>query len=134
LGFWEDPGNGGTPLNSSHQVGLWNSGGTLLASGTVLFNSPLTGNWRYLAITPVTLTAGQSYVVGSAIQSPFTDTFSRVDLPAGTVTTNSLIAVNGAVENAFAGGFSFPATTLVSIGIGLGVLVLKMSRAATSNL
>jgi hypothetical protein len=108
LGVWEDPANGTAPLTQTHQVGLWNSSGTLLASATVLTNSPLTGRWRYVSVTPVTLTAGQTYFAGSAITSPYSDTFARV---AGTVTSSPLITVGNAVANAVAAGFSFPNLT-----------------------
>src|SRR4051794_39543468 len=64
LGVWD--ASTGDPLTQSHQVGIWTAGGTLLASGTVPANGPLTGSWRYVSISPVTLTAGQSYIVGSA--------------------------------------------------------------------
>jgi hypothetical protein len=110
LGVWEDPTLGVTPLATSHQVGLWTSGGTLLASATVLTSSPFTGAWRYVPITPVTLTAGQSYTVGNEITAPFSDTFARVDVPGGTV-TSPLITVGPAVANATAGGFSIPNIT-----------------------
>jgi hypothetical protein len=106
LGFWEQ--NTGANLMQTHDVGLWSSSGTLLASGTVAVNSPVTGNWRYVTISPITLTAGQTYTVGSAITSPFTDTFSRVDVPGGTITSSPLIAVTASAVNASGGGFSFP--------------------------
>jgi hypothetical protein len=106
LGFWEQ--NTGANLTQTHQVGLWTSTGTLLASATVAVNGAVTGNWRYATISPVTLTAGQSYTVGSAITSPFTDTFSRVDVPGGTITSSPLISVTSSALNASAAGFSFP--------------------------
>ena len=109
LGVWD--ASTGDPLTQNHQVGLWDAGGNLLASGTVLTNSPLTGSWRYVTISPVTLNAGQTYFAGSAITNPYTDTFSRVDLPGGTVTTNSLITVGLATANGSGGGFSFPNIT-----------------------
>ncbi len=63
LGFWDaSPTN---PLAQNHEVGLWTSGGTLLASTTVLTNSALTGAFRYEAIAPTLLLSGQSYVLGA---------------------------------------------------------------------
>jgi len=47
------------------QVGLWTSGGVLLASTYVSNTDPLTGFWRFHSIAPVGLVAGQTYVVGS---------------------------------------------------------------------
>jgi hypothetical protein len=105
LGVWQQVTTNN--LSQTHQVGLWASDGSLLASATVAVNSPLTGNWRYVAITPVTLTAGQTYVAGSAITSPFTDTYARVN-PTGSITTNPLISIVSSGLNPSGGGFSFP--------------------------
>jgi hypothetical protein len=54
-------------LVDSYPVGLWDSGGTLLASGVVSSGtgSPLTNQFRYVGISPVTLTAGMQYAVGA---------------------------------------------------------------------
>jgi len=67
LGFEDQLLNG---LASPHQVGLWNSSGTLLASVTVQSGtgSLLIGNWRYETLpTPVKLTAGSTYIVGAQV-------------------------------------------------------------------
>ena len=69
LGFEDQLLNG---LASPHQVGLWNSSGTLLASVTVQSGtgSELIGNWRYETLpTPVTLTAGSTYIIGAQVTS-----------------------------------------------------------------
>ena len=57
LGYW-DNGRG-----SNHQVGIWNSAGTLVASTTVLGTDPIVGHFAWGAIPSVTLAAG-SYVIG----------------------------------------------------------------------
>jgi hypothetical protein len=74
LGF-EDPGADG--LQVSHQVGLWTSGGSLLASVTVPSGTGGTFNdgWRYVSITPTLLTAGMAYVLGGETTGSF-DLFS----------------------------------------------------------
>jgi hypothetical protein len=54
-----------TGLPQAQQVGLWTSGGTLLASTYVDSSGQQIGNWLFETITPVALTAGQDYVVGS---------------------------------------------------------------------
>ena len=97
------------PLVSSHQVGLWTSGGVLLAATTVQTNSPLTGSWRYAAITPVSLTSGQTYVVASDITFPFTDPYEGVPT-SGSVTTNGLVSITSVVVSAPSSGFTFPNT------------------------
>jgi hypothetical protein len=56
---------GGASYTQPQQVGLWNSSGTLLASTYVTSSDPLTNSfWRFNAITPVNLIAGQTYTVG----------------------------------------------------------------------
>ncbi len=88
LGFFDDSLNG---LADSHEVGLWNSSGTLLASATVAAGTvdPLTAQFRYVNIAPVTLAAGQTYYIGAL----FLDGNDNVVFPGtgGTVTTNPLI-------------------------------------------
>jgi hypothetical protein len=104
LGFWDS--SPGTPLGQSHQVGLWNStGSTLLGSTTVETTSPLTGAFRYEPITPVLLTAGNTYVLGAALTSPFLDVYAQF---SSMVTTAPEITFISDTRNASAGGFSFP--------------------------
>ncbi len=60
-----DAGSDG--LNVSHDVGLWDASGNLLASTTVAAGivDPLNGFYRMSAISGVSLTAGNIYYVGS---------------------------------------------------------------------
>ncbi|MFC1597333.1 PEP-CTERM sorting domain-containing protein [Planctomycetota bacterium] len=69
LGVYDYLGDG---LSSSHQVGLWNSGGTLLASGLVSAGtaSPLdapapNGYFRMVGISDTVLPIGTGYQVGA---------------------------------------------------------------------
>ena len=60
----------GFQLPTNEPVGLWDSGGNLLASTTLTTSDPVIvtpagGSWVFAAITPVALTAGDSYYVGS---------------------------------------------------------------------
>jgi hypothetical protein len=57
LGYWVD-GN-----SNNHQVGLWTSTGTLLASTTVLSTDPIVGNFQYDSIADVILAPGD-YIIG----------------------------------------------------------------------
>ncbi|TFU06263.1 PEP-CTERM sorting domain-containing protein [Polymorphobacter arshaanensis] len=57
LGYW-DNGRG-----SNHQVGIWDSAGTLLTSTTVLGTDPVVGHFVWGAIPTYTLGAGR-YVIG----------------------------------------------------------------------
>jgi hypothetical protein len=64
LGYFDLDGDG---LAWSHAVGLWDSDGALLASTTVAAGTSNTLNGLFrmaMLATPVTLTAGRSYVVG----------------------------------------------------------------------
>jgi hypothetical protein len=63
LGVFDDSLNG---LAESHAVGIWNSSGTLLTSATVAAGTvdPLFANFRYVGITPITLTPG-TYTIGA---------------------------------------------------------------------
>ena len=68
LGLWS--GNG--ILVDAHDVGLWTSGGTLLASVTIPAGNtaPLVNGYRWVALAaPISLTTGSSYVLGAAFPS-----------------------------------------------------------------
>lgn len=53
-------------LADAHQVGIWDSSGTLLTSATVDAGvvDPLLGFFRYKTITPYLLPGGQTYTIG----------------------------------------------------------------------
>jgi hypothetical protein len=85
---------GYTPgLNSSHTVGLFTSSGQLLASVTIgpgtadpIGGTPLTsmfgthlGDFRYVGITPVSLVAGQTYIIAGNVPPGSTDPFAVVN-------------------------------------------------------
>ena len=86
LGFFDFESNG---LLSSHQVGLWNSSGTLLASATVTSGSTvvastsLNGQWLFESIAPVTLNSGETYTVGAELfpggDRAFSQTLATLD-------------------------------------------------------
>ncbi len=65
LGIYDDGMDG---MVDAHAVGIWTNGGTLLAQTTVPSGTAgtLVGSYRYTALpTPITLTAGQTYVIGT---------------------------------------------------------------------
>ena len=68
LGLFDDNLNG---LAESHQIGLFNSSGTLLASTTIPAGTaaPLTNQFRYVPIPSVTLAAGATYRIGAVYTS-----------------------------------------------------------------
>jgi hypothetical protein len=57
LGYWVD----GQAIN--HQVGIWNSVGTLLTSATILGSDPIQGHFQWHAISDYTLLSG-TYRIG----------------------------------------------------------------------
>jgi len=61
---WYDPTRNG--LSTQHMVGIWNSGGTLLTSAVIPAGAAagLDGMFRFVLVTPITLTVGNGYVVG----------------------------------------------------------------------
>jgi hypothetical protein len=66
LGVWDEGANG---LVESHPVGLWTSGGALLATATVTnASTPVAstgpGQWMFTPIAPLVLAPG-SYVIGA---------------------------------------------------------------------
>ena len=64
LGVFDSDQDG---LAERHQVGLWNSGGTLLASTIVGAGTAdsLTNQFRYSTIAALALNAGQTYTIGA---------------------------------------------------------------------
>lgn len=60
---WVDALGAYAPFTGSETVTLYTSGGAPLASAVVQDTDPVTGGYHFAAITPVQLTAGQSYVV-----------------------------------------------------------------------
>jgi hypothetical protein len=65
LGIYDSGGNG---LAESHQIGIWTGDGSSLLTSTTVpagTSATLSGAYRYASITPVTLNAGQTYVIGA---------------------------------------------------------------------
>ena len=63
LGWFDEGANG---LGHSHTVGIWNPAGTLLDSVLIPagLGTPLDGQFRTIAITPIVLAPGAGYIVG----------------------------------------------------------------------
>lgn len=87
LGLWDEGPDG---LVDSHQIGLWSSGGMLLASTTIttanstpVASTSAEGNWRFTAISPLALGVG-AYVVGATYMAGQAD-FLRIDTTASTM-------------------------------------------------
>ncbi|HWQ92015.1 MAG TPA: LamG-like jellyroll fold domain-containing protein, partial [Clostridia bacterium] len=81
LGFEDADGSG---FNSAHQIALWDTNGTLLASVTVPAGTaaPLEGAWRYATLpSPVALLSGTTYFVGAEVFDGDGDGFTDSTMP-----------------------------------------------------
>ena len=69
LGFFDI---GSVGLNTFHEVGIWDGDQRLLVSATVPAGTaaPLLGEFRYVAIEPLLLQAGNAYVIGATANVP----------------------------------------------------------------
>jgi hypothetical protein len=116
LGIFDSVISGGNEngLANSHQVGLWNSAGTLLTSttigagltGTAVVSSSGRGSYRYVDVTNVVLGPG-TYYLGASYTRFETDQFlastSSVTLASGLTFNQAQISVGN--------GFAFPSET-----------------------
>jgi hypothetical protein len=96
-------------LLESHQVGLWNHCGRLVAQVTIPAGTEaaLTGNFRYVQISPTLLRAGHKYVVGAKFETSSEAINHDLFIATATFTTDPRIAN---VEGRYAfEGFVFPA-------------------------
>ena len=57
----------GVPLNLSHDVGIYTSGGTLLTSATVTNASTVFNGYLYTPVTPIVLGAGDYFIAGTTL-------------------------------------------------------------------
>ena len=62
LGFFDDGGDG---LNTDHDVAIYTGAGSLVTSGNVAAGTlaTLSGGFRWVDVSPITLNAGQLYVI-----------------------------------------------------------------------
>jgi hypothetical protein len=99
LGFYDQGQDG---IATSYQLGLWDSSQNLLATATVTPSSPLTGDFRYAAIPPVTLTS-----------SPFTIGVLLPPNPPDVWLDQATLTLGVGFTGAGTGRFSGPSGTLV---------------------
>ncbi len=154
LGVYDHNSDG---LVSSHDVGLWNSSGTLLASATVPAGTGATldSSYRFVTISAVNLSPGSIYYVGavkltSDLDEWIADPLSFATAPEITydsrrfeVFAGSLVFPDLAGSNSvgyFGGNFQFAAvpepTTWALIGVvtlGTGAYTWKKRRQAIKN-
>ncbi len=106
LGLWDI--NVADPLGESHEVGLWTSGGSLLASIVVSPNAPLTGEFRFNALpASVALVAGNTYVIG-AVYNSVADTYRTGVSSTNILTAPQITYVSGRDAIGTNGSLTFP--------------------------
>lgn len=105
LGVFQDVITNQSPLT----VGLWAQNGTLLASATVTSADPLLNQTLYQSITPVDLTAGDTYYLGA--YSATGNIFTPYEIPpGGSAITSPGIQLGAAVWAT--NGVAFPGTVV----------------------
>ena len=116
LSFFDDGADG---LTDRHDVGLWDSGGTLLAQTTISAGTadPLdaTGKFRTNGIAPIFLAAGTDYVVAAVfvVGSPDLQAIGMTGLAMG----SGLAYGETRFNNNGVGTLSFPTDTIAAIGL-----------------
>jgi hypothetical protein len=104
LGYWDDG------LQNDHEVGIWDTSGTLLVSTTVLGTDPLTGHFRYGSIANFLLAPG-TYRIGGEFLGNFNPFPSDA---VGVTTTSGFTWV--ADYQLIGAGLNFPTNTFNNYG------------------
>ena len=113
LGIYDEGLDG---FGVAHEVGIWDSLGSLLASVTVPsgIGSTLIANFRYVAIAPILLAAGQTFTVGATFGAFNPDVYN---FSANNVVYNPAITFGQTVVT-LASPLTQPTTT-VPLGDGI---------------
>jgi hypothetical protein len=106
LGYYDHGANG---LFDSHPVGIWQLDGSLVVQATVPSGTvgTLIDSFRFVSITPVTLNANQTYVIGG--WSPSASDLVIAGSPTATIASE--ITYNIAAYAAPEDNFGFPGST-----------------------
>ena len=107
LGFFDLGADG---LGGTHEVALWDANGNLISSTFVSTSDPIVGFYRFSSISPVQLSGGNSYVVGS---HDFTTDLAIRDDRGVTSTVDPDITITG-------GRWTFPSGSINFPGFAIG--------------
>jgi hypothetical protein len=97
-------GTGGA-VNGSHEIGIWNAGGTLLGSAVLSAGAVDASNVRYIGVTPISLASGQQYFIGGRDTGGDGDSYLT---SVSNLVTDAAITFNGSAASAGGAGFAFP--------------------------
>jgi len=113
LGLYDNLDNG---MSIDHDIGIFDSSGTLLGSGTISKGTgdTLIDHFRYVDINDVFVTAGSTYTLAYYSATSSSDSLFTY---ASTVTLASNITINNA-RWGYASGLSVPANTTAADRIG----------------
>jgi hypothetical protein len=120
----------GSGLSTSVQVGIWDTSGNLLVSATVPAGTAgiLNGSFRYTAITPFLLTAGNRYVIGS-YYSGTASSYNTGQGGSGSMDPTFVIVQDRFVT---AGSLSYPSQTDGYSGAWLGANLEYQTTSQTA--
>lgn len=98
LGFCDDGGNG---LSESHQVGLWDPFGNLLATGTVDAGTGdlLVNSTRLISVAPITLSIGAGYRVAGVTGSENYNFYGTLTNAPGIVYTSGAYCLGTTLQD-----------------------------------
>lgn len=98
-------------LNNSHEVGLWDSQGNLLAS-TIISAGSNPNQFVYSSITPVLLEASATYIIGASYIGHDSDLIGFSDSDNnGSPTYNSAVTFDADRYDSSLSGLTFPTMT-----------------------
>jgi len=114
LGYFDANFNG---LQTSHEVGIWNSSGLLLVSATVPSGTGGTpiNQFRYVAVAPLFLAAGQTFRIGGFSDATPTPNPDDLRIAVGPTIVGPITLGTRAKESAVA-GFSDPVNDVFGAG------------------
>lgn len=75
IGVWNGDSQLSPGLTSDHRVGLWDSAGNLLTSGSAGPGDPTVGGWNYGDVADVVLVPGERYTLGAMYTSDDDDAY-----------------------------------------------------------